>query len=64
MTRATPSHTPSVLSLLDTDLYKLTMQCAVLKHFPDSCKSPQSREETRPLYIDAHAINGSRSRHA
>jgi len=24
-----------VFSLLDTDLYKLTMQCAILKYFPD-----------------------------
>ena len=24
-----------ILSLLDTDLYKLTMQCAILKYLPD-----------------------------
>ena len=24
-----------IISLLDTDLYKLTMQCAILKYMPD-----------------------------
>lgn len=24
-----------IFSLLDTDLYKLTMQCAILKYLPD-----------------------------
>ncbi|TGO60489.1 hypothetical protein BOTNAR_0145g00150 [Botryotinia narcissicola] len=31
---ATSQYPEGVISFLDTDLYKLTMQCAVLKYFP------------------------------
>jgi nicotinate phosphoribosyltransferase len=31
-----------ILSLLDTDLYKLTMQCAILKYLPDIGKPSSS----------------------
>jgi len=31
-----PANLPEgIISLLDTDLYKLTMQCCILKFFPD-----------------------------
>ncbi|KAF2235283.1 nicotinate phosphoribosyltransferase [Viridothelium virens] len=32
---ASPSLPEGIFSFLDTDLYKLTMQCAILKYFPD-----------------------------
>jgi nicotinate phosphoribosyltransferase len=39
---ATPPLPEGIFTLLDTDLYKLTMQCAVLKYFPDVCKWAKS----------------------
>jgi nicotinate phosphoribosyltransferase len=55
-----------VISFLDTDLYKLTMQCAVLKYFPDvqvtyafKNRTPEkklSREAFRWLQIQINSL--------
>lgn len=42
---ATPPLPEGISSLLDTDLYKLTMQCAILKYFSDVGESSCSRIE-------------------
>ena len=46
-----------VCSLLDTDLYKLTMQCAVLKYFPDISVSYKFTNRTPHMRLTRRAFN-------
>lgn len=46
-----------VISLLDTDLYKLTMQCAVLKYFPDIAVSYRFTNRTPHMKLTRTAFN-------
>lgn len=57
---ATANGQPSpdgVSSLLDTDLYKLTMQCAVLKYFPDIAVSYRFTNRTPHMQLTRAAFN-------
>lgn len=52
------SDTPEgVFSLLDTDLYKLTMQCAVLKYFPDAHVRYKFTNRTPHMRFTREAFN-------
>jgi nicotinate phosphoribosyltransferase len=46
-----------VISFLDTDLYKLTMQCAVLKYFPDVPVTYSFKNRTPEKKLSREAFN-------
>lgn len=49
---------PSVIfSLLDTDLYKLTMQCAVLKYFPNTSVAYRFTNRTPHMKLTKRAVD-------
>lgn len=52
-----PKHAmPTITSLLDTDLYKLTMQAAVLQHFPHADATFQFKNRTPAKQLNAEAV--------
>ncbi|SMR52240.1 unnamed protein product [Zymoseptoria tritici ST99CH_1E4] len=54
----TANDTPEgIFSLLDTDLYKLTMQCAVLKYFPDTHVRYKFTNRTPQMKFTRQAFN-------
>ncbi|USW48757.1 Putative nicotinate phosphoribosyltransferase family [Septoria linicola] len=54
-------HPEGVSSLFDTDLYKLTMQCAVLKYFPDVNVEYKFTNRTPHMRLTREAYNWLRS---
>lgn len=46
-----------VISFLDTDLYKLTMQCAVLKYFPTTEVTYAFKNRTPEKKLSREAFN-------
>ena len=46
-----------VISFLDTDLYKLTMQCAVLKYFPKTQVTYAFKNRTPEKKLSRSAFN-------
>ncbi|KAF2501759.1 nicotinate phosphoribosyltransferase [Lophium mytilinum] len=57
MTLETSQLPEGIFSLLDTDLYKLTMQCCVLKYFPDVAVTYSFTNRTPDMKLNRAAFN-------
>ncbi|KIW84484.1 nicotinate phosphoribosyltransferase [Fonsecaea pedrosoi CBS 271.37] len=51
-----PKQPEGVFSFLDTDLYKLTMQCAILKYFPSVDVEYKFTNRTSQMRLDQEAV--------